>query len=133
MNPDAHVHVPVGYILRQSTTVAPELLREYADRRLYFALRRFEDRVRAVTLRLHDENGPRDGVDSRCVITVDLLRGGPIVVEATSAWPTAAITAAAKRLNEVLRRHFARDGSHRGASRRAPGAQRGKPTSPPAA
>lgn len=133
MNPDAHMHVPVGYILRQSTSVPPELIREYADRRLYFALRRFEDRVRAVTLRLHDENGPRGGLDTRCVITVELHRGAPIVVEATAAWPTAAITAAARRLNEVVRRHTERDTSRRRNAGRTPPDGPGGVVRPPAA
>lgn len=133
MNPDAHVHVPVGYILRQSTSVPPELIREYADRRLYFALRRFENRVRSVTLRLHDENGPRGGLDTRCVITVELHKGAPIVVEATAAWPTAAITVAARRLNEVVRRQTARDTSRRRPSRRTPTGGRDDLVRPPAA
>lgn len=117
MRTDPQVRVPIGYILRQSTTVPSELLREFGNRRLHFALRRFEDQIRTVTVRLQDENGPRGGVDTRCVITVDLKHGEPIVVHATSAWPTASITAAAKRLNEVIRRRFDRQNGKRRAAR----------------
>lgn len=90
-----------------------ETLREYAFRRLSFAVRRFKRRVHRLTVRLVDENGPRRGVDSRCAITADLTDGGQLFVEATSAWPFTAITLAAGRLSEALRRDADRHAVHR--------------------
>ena len=63
--------------------------RDYTTRRLSFALRRFEDRVRHITVRLIDLNGPRRGVDLRRSMALDLVGGRRIVVEATTAWPFA--------------------------------------------
>jgi hypothetical protein len=40
-----------------------EALQEYAARRLSFLLRRFEPHIRRITVRVHDLNGPRRGVD----------------------------------------------------------------------
>lgn len=79
-------------------------LREHAQKRLTFALRRFQDQIRHVRLRFEDVNGPRRGVDARCLVIAQLTNGQRLVVEATTAWPTASVTQAAKRLAEVLRR-----------------------------
>ena len=100
--------IPTG---REDTGVA---LREYTTRRLSFALRRFEDRVRHITVRFIDVNGPRRGVDSRCSMAVDLVGGRRIVVEATTAWPFASVAKAATRLNAVVRKQAGRASSHRG-------------------
>lgn len=115
---DAQVQVPIDYVLRQSRFIPAGALRDYADHRLYFALRRFADHVRRVTVRVIDENGPRRGIDTRCLITAEFHHGPPVVVEATSAWPTASVTAAARRLTDAIRRRLDRDGRVRGSVRR---------------
>ena len=48
------------------------------------------------------------GVDSRCSITASLIDGRRIFVEAAGAWPFAAITHAARRLNYSIRRELGR-------------------------
>jgi putative sigma-54 modulation protein len=88
-------------------------LREYTTRRLSFALRRFEDRVRHITVRFIDLNGPRRGVDSRCSMALDLVGGRRIVVEATTPWPFASVARAAGRLNGAVRKEVGRASSHR--------------------
>ena len=103
----------VDFVVRGARGDTTEALREYAARRLSFAVRRFTHRVRHLTVRLVDENGPRRGVDARCSITADLVDGGQLFVEATAAWPFAAITLAAGRLSEALRREADRHAVHR--------------------
>jgi ribosome-associated translation inhibitor RaiA len=107
----------IEFVVRGGQNETTEALREYALHRLSFAVRRFRHRVRHVTVRLVDVNGPRRGVDSRCSIIADLGDGRPLFVEATAAWPFAAITLAAGRLGEVLRRdtdrHVVRRTIHR--------------------
>jgi len=98
--------VSIDFVVRSANVADPETLRTYAQRRLAFALRRFEPRSHRVMVRLGDINGPRRGVDSRCSITLELRDGRQINVEAVTAWPFASITLAAKRLNEVLRREL---------------------------
>ena len=90
-------------------------LREYTTRRLSFTLRRFEDRVRHITVRFIDLNGPRRGVDSRCSMALELVGGRRIVVEATTAWPFASVAQAAGRLKSVVRKEIGRSSSHRRA------------------
>ena len=106
----------IEFLVRGGRSDTTEALREYAIRRLSFAVRRFTHRVRHVTVRLVDENGPRRGVDSRCAISADLADGGQLFVEATAAWPFAAITLAAGRLSEALRREADRHAMHRAGS-----------------
>jgi putative sigma-54 modulation protein len=98
--------VPIDFVIRSASGTDPDTLRSYAERRLAFALRRFERRVRRVMVRLGDMNGPRRGVDSRCSITLELRDGRHIDVEGVTAWPFASMTLAAKRLNEALRREL---------------------------
>ena len=107
---------PIEFHVRGGRGETIEALRDYAFRRLSFAVRRFEHRVRHLTVRLVDENGPRRGVDSRCSITADLADGGRLYLEATAAWPFAAITLAAGRLSEALRRAADRHAVHRSGS-----------------
>jgi ribosome hibernation promoting factor len=104
---------PIEFVIRAARPDTAETVREYAARRLAFALRRFEHRVRHVKVRLVDLNGPRRGVDSRCSITMDLVDGRRIFVDATTAWPFASVTRAVERLNEAVRREFRRAASHR--------------------
>ena len=80
-------------------------LRAHAQRRVAFALRRFADQIRRVRLRFEDVNGPRRGIDARCLVVAQLTNGKRLVVEATTAWPSASVTQAVKRLAEVLRRN----------------------------
>jgi ribosome-associated translation inhibitor RaiA len=96
--------IPIDFVVRGRRSDVTGAVREYALRKISFALRRFTHRVRSLTVRLVDLNGPRGGVDTRCSITADLVGGGRHFVEATAAWPFAAITLASGRFNEVLRR-----------------------------
>jgi ribosome-associated translation inhibitor RaiA len=98
------MEVPIDFVIRSGSATDPNLLRAYAERRLAFALRRFENRTRCVTVRFDDVNGPRRGVDSRCAITLQLRSGRRIDAEAMTAWPYASVTLAAKRLNAAVRR-----------------------------
>lgn len=58
-----------------------DAMRSQFERRAQFALGRFAAAIRAVQVRLLDENGPRGGVDKRCQVLLWPRRGKPIVVE----------------------------------------------------
>jgi len=103
----------IEFVIRAGRPDTAKALREYAARRLSFFMRRFEPHVRCITVRVHDLNGPRRGVDSRCSMTADLIDGRRIFVNATTAWPFASVTQAARRLNEAVRRELRRATSHR--------------------
>lgn len=103
---------PIDLVLRAATEHTAAALRDHVARRLSLALRRFDHHVRRVTVRLIDLNGPRRGVDSRCSMTLELVSGGRIVVEATTAVPFGSVTQAASRLKAALRRELKRAASH---------------------
>ncbi|HKT80720.1 MAG TPA: HPF/RaiA family ribosome-associated protein [Vicinamibacterales bacterium] len=110
----------VDFLMRGVRRDMTDALREYALRRIAFAARRFTHRVRRVTVRLTDENGPRGGVDMHCTIAAVVVGGRRLFVEATAPWSFAAITAAAGRLSEALRR----DASQHSVRRRRSGGAR---------
>ena len=76
-----------------------------AQQRLLFALSRFASRVRSLTVRLSDVNGPRGGRDKRCAVAVQLAGSKRlIVVEDLEVELQAAIARAADRAARAVAR-----------------------------
>lgn len=100
----------------------------HAQRRLRFALSRFEVRIRRVRVTVEDVNGPKGGVDKRCTVVVS---GGwtdkPVVASTEAAdWQEAvdrACDAAARAVARGLARrqlsYVARAPGERSATGRA--------------
>jgi hypothetical protein len=83
----------------------PSELADLARRRLEFALGRFGGRIRSVTVRLGDVNGPRGGVDKRCLVTIRLDASKRLVViEDADADAVVAIDRAADRASRAVAR-----------------------------
>lgn len=74
------------------------------NKRLAYALGRFENSIRSVTARLEDVNGPRGGRDIQCRITVKKARGGEVIGAVTRESVSQAISAAGKVVARALRR-----------------------------
>ena len=85
-----------------------EPLKVYAARRLGFATGAFESRIQDVAVCISDVNGPRGGVDKRCVIAVLLRPTGRVVVHAIDADAYSAIDRAAARARALVVRTVAR-------------------------
>jgi ribosomal subunit interface protein len=83
-----------------------EALDNHVQQRLGFALARAGNRLRRVDVRLSDINGPRGGVDKRCLIEAR-LSGKTIVVEEVQADLYAAIDRAAGRIGRTVLRRLA--------------------------
>ena len=81
---------------------------EFAEEHVFAALMRFADQVVSARLRLTDLNGPRGGVDTRCVIFVSLTDGSQWFAAATSDSVHEAIDVAARRIRRQVSRHFDR-------------------------
>jgi len=87
----------------------PEHAADLLRRRLEFALSRFSARVRQVSARVADRNGPRGGIDKSCVVTLLLERSTrPIVIEDSDVDPMVAIDRAAERAGRTVARALAR-------------------------
>ena len=76
---------------------ASRVLRDYAARRLDFALNRMQHNIRAVTVRISDKNGPKGGIDKRCLIKLSVPGLPDIVVAETGDNLIAAIDRAIHR------------------------------------
>lgn len=98
--------------------------KEIVTNRIRFALARFADRISWVTVRMTDENGPRGGIDHRCLVEVGLRPGPKLHVEAqgVDAEASAAIASrrAARRVRDELNRRRLLDRRPRAIHLQAP-------------
>ena len=90
----------------RSKEFAAEEIREYAQRRVCFALDRFRD-VRRVVVSLDDLNGPKGGMDKFCCIVAEFGFASVVVEEAQMNWH-AAIARATHRLSQKVARELKR-------------------------
>jgi len=95
-------------------------LREYIDRRLYFALGRFGPAIDHVSVRVGDINGPRGGIDKHCQIVVTLRASGsnPIAVHDNDEDLRAAVARASNRAGRTVARAIERKRRTRAYQRR---------------
>ena len=108
--------------IRANGFALTEALREYAARRLRFALTRADDHVRRVSVHLGDVNGPRGGRDKRCRVRVMLKTRPDVVIDDVETDLYAAIDRAANRAGRCVARCVARRDF-------APGAETDEPAS----
>lgn len=52
----------------------------FADRRLRFALSRFDSKIVSAVLTVEDNNGPRGGIDKKCQLLIKMHRGQDVVI-----------------------------------------------------
>lgn len=79
-------------------------LREVAEQRLRFVMRRAVALLPRVKVQLSDLNGPRGGIDKRCRLEFTPERGGPIVVISTAQdWRRAFEDALARGSHALVR------------------------------
>lgn len=94
---------------------SPSGLREYVARRMRFAIGRFRDQIRWARVKVADVNGPRGGVDKRCVVQLRLRSCPDVIFSVTELEARSAIDRAAERVARVLvqrlgrQRRFTRD------------------------
>ena len=81
-----------------------DTVRAYLERRLHFALDRFARHVPQVSVYVEDVNGPRGGIDTKCVIAAGLSSGSKIVVEEKAEGAMQAIYRACQRMRDVISR-----------------------------
>jgi ribosomal subunit interface protein len=93
--------------------LTPALL-DHVERRVHGALGRHGERIRRVTVRLFDRNGDHGGPDKQCRIVVQTAApGGAVVVDDVDEDLYAAVSRAAARASEGLRRRLERRRSGR--------------------
>ena len=84
-------------------------LREFAERRLRFALSRFSSRIKRIRLTIADENETRTGTDKVCCCIAVTLREMPeVVVKDNDIDVSACISRVADRAGRAVSRAIAR-------------------------
>jgi ribosomal subunit interface protein len=86
-------------------------LREYVENRLAFALSRFQDRIRGVVIVLSDVNGPKNGVDKRCLLKIRPRGLSEFIIEEVESDFQSALNRAADRARRTLARRLERLGA----------------------
>lgn len=97
----------------------PETIREHIDRRLAFALDRFEREIERIDVSLADLNGPKGGVDKQCRMVAKLRSDGTLVIEDEDMDFYTVINRAADRLGHAVQRAIERRRDMKYARRRA--------------
>ncbi|WP_321473962.1 HPF/RaiA family ribosome-associated protein [uncultured Paludibaculum sp.] len=92
-------------------------LQQYVERRIGFALDRYESRLAQVVVYLDDTNGPKGGLDKLCQITAELPGLDRVKILEQNATFAGAVDGAARRLGyriqQALRRRRPEDAAHR--------------------
>ena len=84
--------------IRIRTDFALRNQRTLVERRIRFALSRFEPRIASIDVRLRDINGPRGGIDQQCRLVVRLRgRYASVVVEDQDVNLESAVSRGAER------------------------------------
>jgi hypothetical protein len=79
-----------------------ESLKDHALARAHAHFSRFGHDVRKLVVRINDVNGPKGGIDKRCVVTAMVLRFGAVSVTDISSNTYAAVDAALQRCAHAL-------------------------------
>jgi ribosome-associated translation inhibitor RaiA len=99
-------------VLFESRDVHADPLRELAENRVRFAMRRLSWLVPRARIQLSDLNGPRGGLDKRCRVEVNTQGSGSVVITSVARdWRHAideAVARATRSLVRVWRRSQAR-------------------------
>ena len=85
-----------------------EALRDLAERRLLFALSRFDSRIKKVDLVVTDENGPRGGIDKACRVCVSLKRASEVRISDKDANLATCLSRLAERVGRAVARSIER-------------------------
>ena len=90
-----------------------EALEQHVRKRLGFSLARGTSQIRRVDVSLSDLNGPRGGIDMRCLVKVRLYGLQPVVIEDVQSDMYSAIDRAAGRAGRMVLRRLAQHSDRR--------------------
>lgn len=86
----------------------PKDLPDHIERRLRFALSRFDGRIQKVLVFLQDQNGPKGGIDKVCRVLVKTRDCGAVVAAVVDSDWMVAVDRATTRIGHAVARHIER-------------------------
>ncbi len=89
-------------LVNSGSFVVTDAIDERARAEAEEAMSRFRDRVTRVEVHVDDVNGPKSGIDKRCMMEVRLAGQPPIAVEHQAENLYEAITGAARKLERAV-------------------------------
>jgi len=104
--------------LKDKGVIRPKDLPDHIERRLRFALARFNGRIQKVMVFLHDHNGPKGGIDKVCRILVKTRGCGAVIAAVVDSDWVVAVDRATTRIGHSLGRHIERLRDQHGLSSR---------------
>ena len=112
-------------LIDRSIQTTPGML-EFVHSHITAAVRQFASRVREIRVQIADVNGPKGGLDKRCVILATVSGGrGHVIARHRDSEFYATIAGAAHALKRLVARRIDRDHTKRGGApdrrRRPPG------------
>jgi ribosome-associated translation inhibitor RaiA len=84
------------------------LTRRIVERKVRFALGRFQPRIAEVRAEVSDMNAGRGGIDKHCRITAKTEQGHELIGEAVDATIEVAVDRASERVSRSISRHLGR-------------------------
>jgi ribosome-associated translation inhibitor RaiA len=103
----------VMQVLFKSRHPDADPLRELAERRVRFVLRRLAWLVPRAEVQMSDVNGPRGGIDKRCQVELKTDGAGSVIVAAVANDWRSALDNALSRAARFLMRHWQRGSDSR--------------------
>jgi len=94
--------------IRPDDVTLTDALQERVEREVQKAMKHFSDRITRVEVTLQDENGPKGGVDKRCVMEAHPAGDDALTVRAESDALEAAVHEAAQKLEKAVGRRLDR-------------------------
>lgn len=94
--------------LKDKGVIRPKDLPDHIERRLRFALARFDTRIQKVIVFLHDHNGPKGGIDKVCRILVKTRGCGAVIAAVVDSDWMVAVDRATTRIGHTVSRHIER-------------------------
>ncbi len=79
------------------------------ERRLRFALGRFGDSINGVAVSLTDLNEPKGGILKECLITVNLRKGGEVIVQGSGKDCSVTLNYCADRIGRAVERELSKN------------------------
>lgn len=101
--------------LKDKGLARPKDLPDHIERRLRFALSRFDGRIQKVLVFLHDQNGPRGGIDKVCRVLVKTRGYGAVVAAVVDSDWVVAVDRATTRIGHAVARQMERLRDQHGA------------------
>ncbi|MCG8409033.1 MAG: HPF/RaiA family ribosome-associated protein [Phycisphaerales bacterium] len=92
-------------VTSQNKAVSDDLV-TLVHRQVGYALARFESRIRNISVRLSDLNGPKGGIDKHCKIMVTFRNGDSVVAEVADVEFEPVIHRAVDRVAKRVQRHW---------------------------